>query len=258
MCAFRSCYQRTAIKPAGESTGSLGARAQGAATDSAARPISEPDARGPPRSGRTASAASARDAALLAMLYGLGLRRAEAATVELEAFTAATGTLRVMGKGRRERLVYATNGTAAALNAWLKIRGTEVGPILAPVTKAGTVHAGKGMTGQAIAARIRRLSVLAGLGKIGPHVLRRSYATQLLAGGNDLAAIADCMGHANTNTTRIYDRRGESSKLAAVATPPSPTSRRERRTRTGPSGESVTESYRNGGKASGASGSASP
>ena len=121
-------------------------------------------------------AASARDAALLAMLYGLGLRRAEAATVELEAFTAATGTLRVMGKGRRERLVYATNGTAAALSAWLKIRGTAAGPILAPVTKAGDVQVGKGMTGQAIAARIRRLSELAGLGKIGPHVLRRSFA----------------------------------------------------------------------------------
>ena len=104
------------------------------------------------------------------------------------------------------------------MNAWLKIRGTEDGPILAPVDKAGTVHAGKGMTGQAIAARIRRLAVDAGLGKIGPHVLRRSFATQLLAGGNDLAAVADCMGHANTNTTRIYDRRGESSKLAAVAT----------------------------------------
>ena len=163
-------------------------------------------------------AASARDAALLAMLYGLGLRRAEAATVELDDYVNVTGTLRVMGKGRRERLVYATNGAAAALNAWLEIRGTEAGPILAPVTKAGDVLAGKGMTGQAIAARIRRLSVDAGLGKIGPHVLRRSFATQLLAGGNDLAAVADCMGHANTNTTRIYDRRGESSKLAAVAT----------------------------------------
>ena len=43
-------------------------------------------------------------------------------------------------------------------------------------------------------------------------------ATQLLSSGNDLAAVADCMGHANTNTTRIYDRRGESFKLAAVAT----------------------------------------
>ena len=163
-------------------------------------------------------AASARDAALLAMLYGLGLRRAEAATVELDDYGNVTGTLCVMGKGRRERLVYATNGTAAALTAWLKLRGTEDGPILAPVTKAGDVLAGKGMTGQAIAARIRRLSELAGLGKIGPHVLRRSFATQLLSGGNDLAAVADCMGHANTNTTRIYDRRGESSKMAAVAT----------------------------------------
>ena len=72
-------------------------------------------------------AASARDAALLAMLYGLGLRRAEAATVELDDYGNVTGTLCVMGKGRRERLVYATNGTAAALNAWLKIRGTEDG-----------------------------------------------------------------------------------------------------------------------------------
>lgn len=163
-------------------------------------------------------ATAARDAALLAMLFGLGLRRAEAASATLEDLDTEAGTLRVRGKGRRERLAHLANGSAAAVADWIERRGTAPGPILAPVTKAGEPLAGSGMTGQAIAARVRRLADRAGLGSIGPHVLRRTFATQLLAGGNDLAAVADCMGHASTDTTRVYDRRGEAAKAAAVAT----------------------------------------
>ncbi|WP_420442620.1 tyrosine-type recombinase/integrase [Candidatus Palauibacter sp.] len=163
-------------------------------------------------------ATAARDAALLALLYGLGLRRAEAAAATLADLDTAAGSLKVRGKGRRERLAYLHNGSADAVADWIERRGSEPGPILAPVTKAGEPVAGRGMTGQAIAARVRRLADRVGLGNLGPHVLRRSYATELLDGGNDLAAVAACMGHRRLDTTARYDRRGERAKRAASAT----------------------------------------
>ena len=62
------------------------------------------------------------------------------------------------------------------------------------------------------------LGARAGLGKVSPHMLRRSFATSLLSAGNDLSVTADLMGHARTDTTRLYDRRGESAKRAAAST----------------------------------------
>ncbi|MDE0073395.1 MAG: site-specific integrase [Gammaproteobacteria bacterium] len=67
-------------------------------------------------------------------------------------------------------------------------------------------------------SRLRSRADQAGLGGVTPHALRRSFATHPLAAGNDLAVVADCMGHAWTDTTRIYDRRGEEAKRAAAAT----------------------------------------
>lgn len=170
------------------------------------------------------AAAAARDAALLALAFGLGMRRAEiaAATVADVQDGPDGGTLLIHGKGRRQRLApLGQNGAAAALSAWLAIRGTDPGPILAPVNKGGKVLPG-GMSLRAIGKRVAVLGERAGLGKLSPHVLRRSFATALLAAGNDLAVTADLMGHARTDTTRLYDRRGEEASRAAAATLPVP------------------------------------
>jgi len=162
-------------------------------------------------------AAGARDAALLAVLYGLGLRRAEAAALDMADLEGDTVT--VTGKGRRQRLAYlGGSGARAAIDAWLAVRGRAPGPFFAPVNRGGRVAVGRGMTGQAIAYRVRVRGKAAGLGKLAPHALRRSFATQLLASGNDLAVTADLLGHARTDTTRLYDRRGEEAKRAASAT----------------------------------------
>ena len=168
-------------------------------------------------------AAGARDAALLAVLYGLGLRRSEAVGLELADMDRAAGTLLVHGKGRRQRLAYlGLNGSADAMAAWLAVRGDAPGPLFNPVNRGGRVAEGRSMTGQAVAARVIRRSEAAGLGKLAPHSLRRSFATQLLSAGNDLAITADLMGHARTDTTRLYDRRGEDAKRAAMDTLPVP------------------------------------
>ena len=161
-------------------------------------------------------AAGARDAALLALAYGAGLRRAELAAARLADLDG--DTLGVHGKGRRERFAYlGANGCAAAVSAWIAVRGPEDGPLFRPVNKGGRVIAG-GMSPRAIGKRVQVLGTRAGLGKVSPHMLRRSFATSLLSAGNDLSVTADLMGHARTDTTRLYDRRGESAKRAAAST----------------------------------------
>ena len=103
------------------------------------------------------------------------------------------------------------------MSAWIAVRGTEDGPLFRPVNKGGRVIAG-GMSLRAIGKRVQVLGARAGLGKVSPHMLRRSFATSLLSAGNDLSVTADLMGHARTDTTRLYDRRGESAKRAAAST----------------------------------------
>ena len=78
------------------------------------------------------------------------------------------------------------------------------------------------MSPRAICRRVECLGERAGLGRLSPHVLRRSFATALLDAGNDLAVTADLMGHARTDTTRLYDRRGQRAAEAAAATIPVP------------------------------------
>ena len=168
-------------------------------------------------------AAGARDAALLAALYGLGLRRAEAAAATLEDLDLTAGRWRIHGKGRRQRWAFlGMNGARAAVEGWLRHRGTEPGPLFAPVNRGGRVVEGAGMSGEAIRQRVALRGREAGLGKLAPHALRRSFATALLGAGNDLAVTADLMGHARTDTTRLYDRRGEDAAKQAAATIPVP------------------------------------
>ncbi len=169
--------------------------------------------------------AGVRDAALLALLYGVGLRRAEAAAADLadlDVTGAETWALRVRGKGRRERLVYIGDGARDALAAWLELRGDDEGPLFAPVNKAGRVQGGRGLTGRAIARRVELRSEQARIGRFSPHVLRRTFATRALDQGVDVATVADLMGHASLDTTRRYDRRGEQAKkdaMTAIAVP---------------------------------------
>ena len=163
--------------------------------------------------------AGARDAALLAALYGLGLRRAEAAALAVADLDLEDDRALVHGKGRRQRWAFlGLNGARAALDAWLRIRGMDEGPVFAPVFRSGRVAVGRGMSGESIRLRVALRARQAGLGKLAPHALRRSFATALLANGNDLSVTADLMGHARTDTTRLYDRRGESAAKAAAAT----------------------------------------
>ena len=163
-----------------------------------------------------AGVAGARDAALLATCYGMGLRRAEAAELALEDFDPATGTLTVRhGKGDKARLVYATNGGARAIGGWLAVRGSTPGPLFLALGKGGKVLP-RGVTGHALLKAFARLARRAGVGRFSPHDLRRTFVSDMLDAGADINAVSKLAGHARLETTARYDRRPEGAKRRAA------------------------------------------
>ena len=160
-------------------------------------------------------AGGARDAALLGLLYGCGLRRAEAADLELADYNRETGELVVRGKGNRERVAHLVNGTRAAVEAWLAHRGDAPGALLCPVSRAGRVTV-RPLTPQGVRAALRARGKAAGVAAFSPHDCRRSFVGDLLDAGADIATVQRLAGHASPSTTSRYDRRPEAVKRRAV------------------------------------------
>jgi integrase len=158
----------------------------------------------------------ARDAGLLAVLYGGGLRRAEAVALDLADYDPESGALAIRsGKGNRARIGYATGGAQGAIAAWLDHRGRGLGPLFCPVNKGGRPEVRR-MTGQAVLDILNRRAAKAGVAPFTPHDLRRSFISDLLDAGADIAAVQQLAGHANVTTTARYDRRGERAKKKAA------------------------------------------
>lgn len=160
--------------------------------------------------------AGARDAAAFALMFGCGLRRAEAAAVRLADYDRDTGAVRVIGKGDKERTVYAVNGARAALEAWIAVRGPADGALLAPVGKGGAIGTGRAMTAQALMLRLKRRATQAAIAACTPHDLRRTFVSSALEAGADLAMVQALAGHASPTTTARYDRRPEAARRAAA------------------------------------------
>ena len=161
-------------------------------------------------------AQGARDAALLAVLYAAGLRRSEAVALDLGDYDQETGVLTVRsGKGRKARTGHATNGAKAALDAWLVKRGGEAGPFFLPIHRSGAIH-GRRMTDQSVLSILDRIRRRAKVRPFSPHDLRRSFISDLLDRGADIATVQRMAGHANIQTTARYDRRGEEAKRKAA------------------------------------------
>jgi site-specific recombinase XerD len=163
------------------------------------------------------SPAGARDAAIIAILYSCGLRRAELVGLDLADYDREAGTLKVRGKGRKERLAHVVNGAAAAMADWLTIRSDGAGPLFLPIRKGGHVKHEQGrLTTQAVYHILQARAEQAGVTDLSPHDFRRTFVGDLLDAGADIATVQKLAGHANVTTTARYDRRPEEAKRKAV------------------------------------------
>ncbi|MBM3458300.1 MAG: site-specific tyrosine recombinase XerD [Armatimonadetes bacterium] len=147
-----------------------------------------------------------RDRAILELLYASGLRASEVVGLTPGDLRNQERLVRVLGKGGKERLV----PVGAAALRWLNRYLREIRPVLASAG-GGAASAlflderGKPLQRTLLWKRIQTYAGQAGLaGPIGPHTLRHTFATHLLAGGADLRSIQELLGHADIGTTQIY------------------------------------------------------
>jgi site-specific recombinase XerD len=150
-----------------------------------------------------------RDAALLAVILGCGLRRSEAVALSYEDIEPGDRALKVLGKGNKERLAYVPDGAWQRLQFWVdQVRGEAPGPLFPRIRRHDMVTENR-LTDQAVYHILQVRQRQAGIAKCAPHDLRRTFATAMLDNGEDLITVKDAMGHASVTTTQKYDRRGE-------------------------------------------------
>ncbi|MFB2920178.1 MULTISPECIES: tyrosine-type recombinase/integrase [Aerosakkonema] len=161
-------------------------------------------------------AVGARDAALIGILRGAGLRRAEVVNLTLKDFHPLTGELEICnGKGGKDRSVYLPKIAIDLVNNWLTKRGHRAGALLCPIQKGGQVEL-RHLTPQAVLLIVRKLANDAGITRFSPHDFRRTFCSDLLDAGVDIVTVQKLAGHSNPAITSKYDRRGEQVKRKAV------------------------------------------
>ena len=156
-----------------------------------------------------------RDATLIALVYGAGLRRHEAVALELVSYKRKTQNMRVIGKRNKERTNALNNRVIDILECWLDERGREPGPLFVRIRKGGKIS-NEPISTQTVYDIVVRRYQKAGLERLTPHDLRHTYATNLLESGVDIMIVQELMGHANLETTKIYDHRKDKHKIVAA------------------------------------------
>jgi integrase/recombinase XerC len=164
----------------------------------------------------------ARDAAIVELLYGGGLRVGELTGLDAVASSAARGWVdlpageaHVLGKGAKRRTVPVGSKAVEALTRWLALRDQALTVTMpGKPGQGGTVQAalfigrnGTRLTAQSIWQRLKRRSLQAGLATpVHPHMLRHSFASHLLQSSSDLRAVQELLGHVSITTTQVYTR----------------------------------------------------
>ncbi len=139
-----------------------------------------------------------RDHALLELLYATGLRVAECCGLDRNDLDRSQGTVRVLGKGSKERVVPVGETALDAVEAYLRVRGDGTGPLFRNVR-------GGRLTVRSVHRIVKNRARLAGISqRVTPHTLRHTFATHMLGEGADLRLIQELLGHSRLSTTQRY------------------------------------------------------
>lgn len=144
----------------------------------------------------------ARDRAMLELLYSSGLRLSELTGLDLGGIDLADATVRVRGKGDKERILPVGRHALAAIRAWLTVRAELAAP---DATALFVSTRGTRLSPRSVQARVHHWARKQGLdARVYPHLFRHSFATHLLESSHDLRGVQELLGHANISTTQVY------------------------------------------------------
>lgn len=158
-----------------------------------------------------------RDLAILSLLLGCGLRRAEITALRINQIHLDGGSLRLIGKGNKERTVYLNSEVKENVANWINYRGLQDGFLFGRFTKGcKNCILDRPMSERSVGKIVEKYqsqneTQLGKLKPATPHDLRRTFATRLLDKGVDVSLVKTLMGHSSVATTALYDRRGEES-----------------------------------------------
>jgi tyrosine recombinase XerC len=149
---------------------------------------------------------TARTRTVLELLYGSGIRLSELSGLTIESIDFHNSVIRVLGKGRKERIVPFGRMAAAALKDYLPIRGGRLAEKGCADEPALLINRnGKRLGGRQIEKDVTRsLRMVSDKEHLSPHVLRHTFATHMLDAGADLRAVQELLGHSSLSTTQVY------------------------------------------------------
>jgi integrase/recombinase XerC len=143
-----------------------------------------------------------RDRALFELAYSSGLRLSELAQLDIEGCDLATGEVRVLGKGSKERIVPVGAAAREAITRWLTTRAAHAVPA---ETAMFVGRRGRRLSARAIQQRLGEWAIRQGLSRhVHPHMLRHSFASHVLQSSGDLRAVQEMLGHASIASTQVY------------------------------------------------------
>ncbi len=148
------------------------------------------------------TAVAARDRAIVELLYGTGIRVGELCAIDVDDIDGSRRTVRVTGKGDKQRTVPFGIPAQDALDDWLAVRSELASPAAGAAMFVGVQ--GRRIDPRAVRTVVHRLTARAGVPDLAPHGLRHSAATHVLEGGADLRAVQELLGHASLATTQRY------------------------------------------------------
>ena len=156
-----------------------------------------------------------RDRAMLEVLYGCGLRVSELVSLRISQIFREEGFVSVVGKGNKQRLVPLGEMAAAAVDAYLAVRGEAAAPAYSDLLFLN--KSGRPLSRVSVFNMVKRQAMAAGVQKeISPHTFRHSFATHLIENGADLRIVQEMLGHESILTTEIYTHMDSSTWQSAV------------------------------------------